>query len=100
MGTSILIFILFLQLIFMQEVRDALMEAFNIQKFKNECNHPNCNAKPDKEIHLYEYNMKKGKDVFAKLYLCDAHVGKVNEILKKIKQIVPSSIIMSEIKDL
>ncbi len=84
----------------MQEITDAIVQSFDIRKLKSECNHPNCFREPEKKVMLYEYTLKRGRRVFANLYLCSEHALSVKEILEKIKEIAPQMIIGSDVKEI
>lgn len=84
----------------MLEVVDAITETFDIRRLDKECNFPKCPKKPTKCVVIYEFNIKKGKHVFAEIFVCDEHVEIVKKIVKKIREIVPNATIQCEVREI
>ncbi|MCX6819314.1 MAG: hypothetical protein NT129_04955 [Candidatus Aenigmarchaeota archaeon] len=79
----------------MTTIVEIILGMFDIRRLKNKCNYPNCNKKPEKEILIYEYTMKRNNDL-ATLYLCDEHAAAARDLKAKIKNIEPKMIIESK----
>jgi len=77
------------------DIRDVILEMFDIKKFKYKCNQHNCEREPKKEILIYEYKRKK-KIELVKLYLCEEH-SDTRKLLSELRRVAPKMIIKSEI---
>ena len=72
-------------------IRDVILETFDIKNFKYKCNKHNCDREPRKEILIYEYRRKK-KIGLVKLYLCEEH-SDTKKFLSDLREIEPKMII-------
>ena len=87
------------QLSFEENINKVILSMFDVKKLKNACNFPSCNKKPEKKILVYEYSIKRRRDLIS-LYLCKEHFGSINKLLRKIRQKEPKIIIGTDIKNL
>ena len=81
----------------MYQITSTILNMFDIKKLKRQCNYPGCNNKPEKEIYIYEYTIKR-KIGLATIYLCNEHINTVKGLVTKIKNIEPKAIIESRQK--
>ena len=79
----------------MYEITETILKMFDIKKLKNTCNYPECEKKPDKEVYIYEYQIKKTTGIIT-LYLCKNHLNSADELIKKIKVIEPRLIVQKK----
>ncbi len=84
----------------MREITDAIVQGFEIRRLKSQCNLPACSRKPEKAIDMYEYTMKRGRRVFATLYMCSEHASVVRDMLRKIKETAPQMLVGSDVRDI
>lgn len=78
----------------MVDMRGAILEMFDIKKFKYKCNQRGCDREPKKEVLIYEYRRKK-KIGLVKLYLCEEHLD-IRKLLSELRTIEPKMIIEKE----
>ena len=83
----------------MYEITEIILKMFDIKKLKNACNYPDCKKKPNKEVYIYEYQIKKSIGITT-LYLCKDHLSSADDLIKKIKKIAPKLIIQRKEKNL
>ena len=83
----------------MYELTNAITAAFDIKKLKNECNHPGCRNKPEKEFFIYEYSTRRITGI-ATLYVCAEHLTVARSLMTKLKELKPHIVIMSKEKDI
>ena len=83
----------------MYELTNAITEAFDIKKMKNECNHPGCKNRPEKEFFIYEYSTRRITGI-ATLYVCAEHLAVARKLMKRLKELEPRIVIMSKEKDI
>jgi len=81
------------------KVTETILGMLDIRKLKSSCNYPNCSKKPEKEILIYEYTMRKSIGL-ATLYLCREHADVAKGLVTKIRNIDPKSIIESKQKEM
>jgi len=84
----------------MENEMKIILNMFDIRKLKLRCNEPNCENKPKKEVLIYEQTIRRGKKNLASLYLCNHHLNRPNELIKKLKEFCPTIVISAEVKDL
>mgnify|MGYP006283204779 CR=1 FL=1 len=77
-----------------------ILETFDIRSMKKQCNYKNCDKSVDKQIVIYQYDYKKGREDLATLFVCNFHVKEVNAVVKKIKKDVENIVIDKEIQSL
>ena len=82
-----------------EEFNKLATELFDIRELKNECNAPDCNKKPEKQILIYEFTIKRRVNLIT-LYLCSEHEKLVQNFIRKLKILFPKSIFETEIKDI
>ena len=83
----------------MYAITEVILKMFDIKKLKNECNYPGCSRKPDKEVYIYEYKIKKSIGITT-LYLCKEHIDSANDLTKEIKKIAPKLILQKKEKNM
>ena len=83
----------------MYEIVEIILRMFDIKKLKKACNYPNCKKKPEKEIYIYEYRIKRSIGITT-LYLCKEHLSSAKDLIKEIKKIAPHLIVQKKEKDM
>lgn len=82
------------------QIIDMILGRFDIRKLKSICNEMHCGYRPDKRVEIYQYDMKKGKKVFATLYVCNTHLKDATALIHDIKESNPKLIIDKEVSEL
>ena len=83
----------------MYEVVKIILRMFDIKKLKKTCNYPGCKKKPEKEVYIYEYQIKRSTGITT-LYLCKGHLSSAKDLIKEIKKIAPNLIVQKKEKDM
>lgn len=81
------------------KITETILGILDIRKLKSACNYPNCDKRPEKEILIYEYTMRRNNDL-ATLYLCREHAEVAKGLVTKIRNIDSKSIIEIKQKEM
>ena len=83
----------------MYRITEAVLRNFDIKKMKKVCNYPGCKKKPEKEVYIYEYQIKKSIGITT-LYLCKEHLHSAKDLAEEIKRISPKMIVQKKERDI
>ncbi|MFC2143073.1 hypothetical protein ACFLQN_01610 [Candidatus Aenigmatarchaeota archaeon] len=76
----------------MEKLRSLSLDQFNIQNLSSCCNIKGCSKKPEKEIFIYEYTIKRRKGIVT-VYLCKDHTKDLRTFMRKLRDNAPKMLI-------
>ena len=79
----------------MEKMRMIIMNAYDVRQLEKQCNYPHCKSRPEASLDIFEFSLRKNTGI-AKLYLCKAHVGTTQSLMKTLRKSFPDIIIQSK----